>query len=228
MLYVALYVVDLKQKRKQEMVKKVDPNGGVQWKLAASGAGVIICQPIDTYLRVLLSMRAKNVGYGHGITGGGFVECGDIDQMPIGTVVQTADEAYREAHEENAGFETVISKDSFLERAQPVSLIHARVHDENRVHTANMFALRVSGSEWNQFASLRPGVDAAGTEEREGGLMEYIIRWGETVIDRRNPEDYVTIANRAGRQLRMNNFFHPHEFHAIAAIAWHQQNGKLW
>jgi hypothetical protein len=203
----------------------LNPQG---WKLAASGAGVIVFQPLDNCLRVLLSLRADNVGYGHGITGGGFVECKDIDKAKVGTVVQTADEAYREAREENAGFEKVIDIDSFLERAQLVSSIHARIADENRVHCANMFALRANGSEWKQFAALPPGVDESGKEERSGPLLEYFVRWGDAVVDRRNPERYVTITDTNGRILTMTDFFHPHEFHAIAAIAWHKQNGKLW
>jgi hypothetical protein len=50
-----------------------------EYKLAATGAGVIVCQQLDRYrFRALLSMRDASVGKGIGITGGGFVENGDI------------------------------------------------------------------------------------------------------------------------------------------------------
>lgn len=208
--------------------KKTDkPLNQQRWKMAASGSGVIVCRPYEQGLRVLLARRGAIVGQGYGITGGGFIECGGLLMRPIGTVIQTADEAFREACEENQGFEDVIDADSFLERAQPVSLIHARIDDLNEVHTAAMYALSASGSEWTRFKALPPGIDENGKVERDGALMEYFVTWSAP-IDRREPERYVIVADGEGRQLRMDDFFHRHEFHAIAAIAWHQQNGKLW
>lgn len=204
------------------------PKNQQQWKMAASGAGVIICRRIEAGLEVLLSKRAKIVGEGLGITGGGFVKCDLLWKQPVGTVIQTADEAFGEACEENGGFERVISKDAFLERAQPVSLIHARIDDLNEVHVAAMYALRTqSTAEWNQFKALPPGVEDGGKSERSGPLLSFVVRWSSP-IDRREPERYITIANAEGRQLRLGDFYHPHEFHAIAAIAWHEQNDKLW
>lgn len=198
------------------------------WKMAASGTGAIVCQPLETNcVRVLLSERAANVGPGRGITGGGFVECGEVLAMPIGTVIQTADEAFRECCQENGGFENVICKDAFLERAQPVSLVHAHTNDVNEVHAVTMFALTVSDREWKQFAALPPGIDEHGKIEREGPLLEYFVRWAGS-IDRRQPERYVSISDVSGRVLYIRDFFHPHEFHAIAAIAWYQQTGRLW
>lgn len=204
------------------------PKNQQQWKMAASGAGVIVCRRIEAGLEVLLSMRAKIVGEGLGITGGGFVKCDALLEKPIGTVIQTADEAFGEACEENGGFENVISKDAFLERAQPVSLIHARIDDPNEVHVAAMYALRaVSTAEWNQFKALPPGIEDGGKSERIGPLLPRVVRWSSP-IDRREPERYVTIANSEGRQSRISDFYHPHEFHAIAAIAWYEQRGYLW
>jgi hypothetical protein len=139
------------------------PKNQQQWKMAASGAGVIVCRRIEAGLEVLLSMRAKIVGEGLGITGGGFVKCDALLEKPIGTVIQTADEAFGEACEENGGFENVISKDAFLERAQPVALIHSRIDDPNEVHVAAMYALRAqSTAEWNQFKALPPGIEDGG------------------------------------------------------------------
>ncbi len=210
------------------VVAEPKPKNQQQWKMAASGAGVIVCRRIEAGLEVLLSMRAKIVGEGFGITGGGFVKCDALLAMPIGTVIQTADEAFGEACEENGGFETVISKDAFLERAQSVCQIHARIDDLNEVHVANMYALRAqSTAEWNQFKALPPGIEDGGKSERSGPLLPYVVRWSSP-IDRRKPERFVTIENPEGWQLRLSDFFHPHEFHAIATIAWYEQNGKLW
>ena len=204
------------------------PRNQQQWKMAASGAGIIVCRRIEAGLEILLSMRAKIVGEGLGITGGGFVKCDALLAKPIGTVIQTADEAFDEACEENGGFEAVISKDSFLERAQSVCQIHARIDDLNEVHVVNMYTLRAqSTAEWNQFKALPPGIEDGGKSERSGPLLSRVVRWSSP-IDRREPERYVTIANAEGRQSRIGDFYHPHEFHAIAAIAWHEQNGKLW
>ena len=212
---------------KKKVVEPVKLLNQQQWKMAASGAGAIVCQPRKKGLRVLLSERAANVGQGRGITGGGFVECGDVLTKKVGTVIQTADEAFRECCQENGGFEKVISKDAFLERAQSVSSIHARTDDLNEVHAATMYALVVNKREWKQFAALPPGVDEHGKIEREGPLLEYFVRWYGT-IDRREPERYVSISDPSGRVLYTTDVFHPHEFHAIAMIAWHLQNGKLW
>jgi hypothetical protein len=213
--------------KKKEVIASVKPLNQQQWKMAASGTGAIVCQPTKDGLRVLLSERAANVGPGRGITGGGFVECGEVLALKLGTVIQTADEAFRECCQENGGFENVINIDAFLERAQPVSLVHARTDDLNEVHAVTMFALTVNNREWNEFAALPPGVDEHGKIERNGPLLEYFVRWTGP-INRREPERYVSISDATGRVLYITDFFHPHEFHTIAAIAWYEQNGKLW
>jgi hypothetical protein len=201
----------------------------LHWKLAASGAGVIVYQVLAANcLRVLLSRRASNVGVGLGITGGGFVECLAIDKSPVGTVVQTSDEAHREGREENAGFETVVSEDEFLERAQPIATLHVRTADENRVHGVTMFALRArDDAEWNAFAALPPGVDEHGRLERDGELLSYTLEW-YPVISRREPELSIMLTSTDGVMAEAEDFFHRHEFHAIASIAWYAHNNKLW
>ncbi|MEK7639273.1 MAG: hypothetical protein AAB388_03890 [Patescibacteria group bacterium] len=192
-------------------------------KLAASGAGVIVFNQKDDYIKVLLARRSKKVGAGLGITGGGFAQCDEIDQQPVGTIIYTADEAYRETCEENAGFAEIISADDFLERAQPVTLIHVRVADDNRVHVASFFALRVTDIEWDAMKQLRPG----GDDERAGPLLESLVRWDQN-ITRRQPERYVSIELVTGEVVGMADFWHKHEVRAIASIAWHAQHKRLW
>jgi hypothetical protein len=191
------------------------------FKLCASGAGVIVYQLFDDKIRVLLALRAKEVGQGYGITGGGFVECKNIDNAPINTLFQTSDEAFREMMEENTGFEKIIDADDFIERAQPISLVHARINDINRVHSVSMFALRVTDNEWKKISVLAP------SKEREGSLREYFVTW-DSKIDRRVPERSVRIINAHGEPITQSGFWHKHEMHTIACIAWHAQNDRLW
>lgn len=205
---------------------------GVQpkkWQLIATGAGVIVYQLLSKRaMRVLLSVRTKNVGQGYGITGGGFVEVVAVDALPIGSIVQTADDAHREAHEENKGFAAVISADAFLERAQPVGTFHVRTADSNRVHGVTMYALRaISYVEWMHFAALEPGVDIDGKVERDGPLLECLVEWTPD-ITRRTPEAAITMTHLDGAPIQASEFFHGHEVHAIATIAWNAEKGRLW
>ena len=197
-----------------------------KFKLAAPGAGAIVYQAKDAYLRVMLSMRTANVGSGYGITGGGFIECNDIDASPAGTIMLAVDEAFRECCEENAGFEGVVDQDSFMIRAQSVNPLVSRSDDINRVHVANMFALRVNDSEWKQIAALPPGIDGKGLPEREEGMCEFFLRW-DGVIDPRQPERYVSVVDSSGACITAADFCHAHEFYVITTLAWMQQNGRL-
>lgn len=203
--------------------------GPKKWQLIATGAGVIVYQPLSKrVMRVLLSVRTKNVGQGYGITGGGFVEAVAVDALPIGSIVQTADDAHREASEENKGFASVISVEDFLERAQPVGTFHVRTADANRVHGVTMYALRVADDEeWMHFAALEPGVDMDGKVERDGPLLECIVEWTSD-ITRRTPEATITMTHLDGALIQVSEFFHGHEVHAIATIAWNAEMGRLW
>ncbi len=193
------------------------------FKLAAPGAGAMVFQELDSNtFRVLLAMRTALVGLGLGITGGGFIECGAIDALQVDTIIQTADEAYRELCQENLGFENVVDIDTFLLHAQPIALVHARTNDVNRVHSVNMYGFRANDSQWNRIAALEPGLD----KERTGPLLEHIVRW-KGKIDRREPERFVTIEDARGRFLERHDFHHKHEMHTVASIAWHAQNGRL-
>lgn len=213
-------------RRRTVSANELNPQG---WKMAAPGAGVIVSQLLGPReIRFLASLRTKGVGEGHGITGGGFVECNALYAKSVGTIVQTADEAHREAREENADFDKVISVDEFLNRAQPIALFNVRTGDANGVHSVTMYALCVNDdSEWERFASLEPGVDEFGKIERVGPLLEYIMRWTSD-ISRREPEKAVTFTGVDGKPLPFDCFFHSHEVQAIASIAWHAENERLW
>lgn len=193
-----------------------------KYKLAATGAGVIICQRrSDHSFRALLSMRALSVGVGYGITGGGFVENEDIMLEEFGFVVETAKEAWRESHEENIGFDTLFPFEEFLERAQSIATLHVRTDDEGGVHGANYYALTVSDEEWEKAAVLEPG------PERNGPLIEVWVCFEQTVLHRRDAEKHIQLMLPDGR-VAQGGFYHRHELRALGQIAWHVQQGLLW
>ena len=200
-----------------------------EYRRAASGAGVVVFQMLDErVMRILLSLRSKDVGTGFGITGGGYIKVNAIYGMLIGSIVQTADEAHLESLEENGGFEKVVSADEFLERAQPITTILVRTPDLNQVHDVTMYALCAKDdAEWEAIAALPPGVDIDGKVEREGPLLECIMTWGSD-ISRRTPEQAVSFAYADGQSLDVAGFFHKHEVHGIATIAWHAEKERLW
>jgi hypothetical protein len=216
-------------RRRTVSANELNPLNPQGWKMAAPGAGVIVCQLLGLReIRFLASLRAKSVGEGHGITGGGFVECNKLYKEPVGTIAQTADEAHREAREENADFDKVISVDEFLKRAQPIALFNVRTSDLNGVHAVTMYSLCVKDdAEWERFVLLEPGVDESGKIERIGPLLEYTMRWTSD-ISLREPEKAVTFTGVDGEQLPFDCFFHAHEVRAIASIAWHAENERLW
>jgi hypothetical protein len=216
-------------KREGLKMSETVPLDTQEHKRAASGAGVVVFQPLgERTMRILLSLRSKDVGTGFGITGGGYVKVNVIYDMPIGAIVQTADEAHVESLEENGGFEKVISADEFLERTQPVCTILVRTPDLNQVHDVTLYALCAKDdAEWETFAALPPGIDAEGKIEREGPLLECILTW-EPDISRRTPEQSVSFAYADGQSLDVTGFFHKHEVHGIATIAWHAEKDRLW
>ena len=193
------------------------------YKLAATGAGVIVCQPISpTSFRSLLSRRAAQVGSGFGITGGGFVENGAIYAKSPGFMVETVAEAWRETVEENPGFEIVFPLDVFIERAQSIATLHVRVDDENGVHGTNYFVLTVTDIEWNRVAQLRAG------EEREGELLEVVCNFDSMPFLRVDAQRHISLYEKLSGPLSFDAFFHQHEVRALAQIAWHVQKGRLW
>ena len=113
-------------------------------------------------------------------------------------------------------------------RAMPTSLVHARANDINRVHCANMFALRaLDDAEWNRIGALPAGVDRNGKKEREDALREVLVTW-DGQINLREPGRYVTMQTPNGRRVWVDDFNYPHEFHAVASIAWNIQNPRQW
>jgi hypothetical protein len=194
-----------------------------KYKLAATGAGVIICQQMNhCAFRALLAMRSSTVGSGFGITGGGFVENGEIflKQKP-GFIIETAAEAWRETNEENPGFEEIIPLDNFLNRVQSISTLHVRVDDENGVHGTNFYAITVTDAEWEAIAAL------GGSDEREGALIEAWCEFYGLTLRRQDPETGIRLADPNGAYLR-GEFYHKHELRALGQIAWHVQHGRLW
>lgn len=193
-----------------------------RYKLAATGAGVILCQQRSQHsFRALLSMRTLSVGVGYGITGGGFVENGSIFAQPRGFVIQTAEEAWRESTEENLGFAELFPLEEFLERAQLVSALHVRIDDENGVHGCNYFALTVTDEEWEQAALLAPG------PERDGPLIEMWVCFEDVVLHRSEAEIQIRLLLPDGREAH-GGFYHQHELRALGQIAWHVQKSRLW
>lgn len=184
-------------------------------KLAAPGCGVIVYHRDDNgSITVLLSKRSAKAGVGYGITGGGFVECGDLMAKNIGTLLESADEAYREACEENPGFGDIITLAQFRERAQPLASFNVRTPDSNGVHACTYFGLAVNKEEWDAITRLPP------SDERDGELVAALLIWTRN-INRTKPEDYIVL-HGAG------DFFHAHEQRAFGMLAWLASRNRLW
>lgn len=186
-----------------------EPLNHQHFKMAAPGCGVICFRGTETpgVTEVILSERAAKVGAGLGITGGGFVECGEIDQQPVGFISLSAEEAYRECREENLGFEDIISLEDFCERAQLVSSFHVKAGDVNRVHSCTYFALRLTDDEWAKVMALPP------SDERKGALISAKL-------------DYVPVA---GTRLEgASRFYHKHELRAFEDMAKLAAKGRLF
>ena len=179
------------------------------FKMAAPGCGAIAFRDTDApnTLEVILSERAAKVGPGYGITGGGFVECGDIYKEEAGFISLSADEAHRELREENPGFENIISLEDFRKRAQLVCSFNVKANDVNGVHACTYFALRLTNTEWDQVMALPP------SDERVGMLKSAKLRWNDSGTINLDGAD---------------KFFHKHELKAFEAMAAHAQQGRLF
>jgi hypothetical protein len=208
--------------KKETEMSEIAPLNTQFYKLAATGAGLIVCQMRSKHsFRALLSNRQPIVGMGLGITGGGFVENGDIFKMKPGSIVETVIEAWRETREENLGFDNVFTADELVERAQPIASMHIRIDDVNGVHGTNFYALSVTDEEWDSIASLPPG------PERHGPLFEVWVDFNDKVIRRLEPEVGLTLRLDDGKVCE-GGFYHKHELRALGMIAWHIQEGYLW
>lgn len=174
------------------------------FKMAAPGCGVIAFRDAANpgELEVILSQRAESVGAGLGITGGGFVECGDIYKEKVGFISLSADEAYRECVEENPGFENIISLEDFRERVQLVASFCVKAADVNGVHACTYFALRLTDEEWDKVMALPP------SEERDGDLIAKKVHYTQGGL----------------RMYGDADFYHPHETLALHEML--KLNGK--
>jgi hypothetical protein len=171
-----------------------------------------------------MSSRAIPGEEGLGITGGGHVECTTIDALPVGSVVETAVDAFRENTEENKGFARVISRKTFLERVQPIATFSVRTNDANRVHSCTYFGLPLRRDEWEKMRALRPG------KERKGALIEAVMTWDGKSIQRHRPEKWIRIEHFSDHAtpIERQDFYHQHEWRAFGQLAWHAAKGKLW
>lgn len=197
------------------------------YKLGASGAGLVVYQVLSpTKVRLLLTQRATVVGRGLGITGGGYVELGDISNLRKGTIIDTAEEAYREVCQENLGFEKLFSLEDFLLRAQPIAQLQVStpvtVHDKSGVHTTNYYGLHVTSANWDAISKL------LGNEEREGSLIEALLETDGGQVSRVEPEKSLSIRAAKPGCLQKEDFYHQHELRAISMIGWLLQEGYLW
>ena len=88
------------------------------------------------------------------------------------------------------------------------------------VHATNFSALCVTDAEWEAISTLD------GSDERSGALREVIMTFS-TYLSRMQPETGVQLTCN-GEPVSVAAFYHHHELRAIAMIAWHHQQGKLW
>lgn len=177
------------------------------YKMAAGGAGLIAFSRIDErQIQVLLSERAQSVGKGLGITGGGFVECDDVYNSPVGTIVPLTHEAYREGVEENPGFEKVLSLRGFDRRSQYLTSFAVRTDDANGVHIVCYFGLELSDAEFEAVSDLPP------SDERVGALVATDLNWTPESLQADTPQAQINMAG-------MDRFYHQHELHSFVALA---------
>jgi hypothetical protein len=141
--------------------------------------------------------------------------------LPKRSIVETIDEAWRENTEENEGFEKLFPLDLFRARAQCVASLHVNTGDESVVHGTNFYAVAVTNAEWEEASRL------AGSEERSGSLRQVVMKIATPVLLRTEPEVGIQLSVD-GADVPRSAFYHQHEYRAIAMIAWHHQNGKLW
>lgn len=201
-----------------------------QWKMAAPGAGMVYYQPLPEprSFRTWLSFRTSLVGKGYGVTNGGFADCKEIHEAPVGSIQQLVDHAYRESCEESHGFGEIITLKEFRRRANPTSQFLARVDDLNEVHAPALFGfLAKDEAEWHRIGALPAGVDVRGRKEREDALREVHVFWHPN-IDLDEPERYVTMQDMSGRRIDDREFNYVHEFRGVASIAYNIENPRSW
>ena len=176
------------------------------YKMAAGGAGVIAYKKGEGQQAfVLLSERSEKVGAGLGITGGGFVECDEVNNQPPGYVLPLTHEAWREAVEENPGFEKIISRESFDERATYLTAFAVSTNDQHGVHLVCYFGLELSDAEFLAVQALPP------SDERIGALIPAKLSWTRESLKKEALKEKINLEG-------MNKFYHQHELYAFLAL----------
>ena len=184
------------------------------YKLAAGGAGMIAFTRLPNgTINVLLSRRDKSVGEGLGITGGGFLNLDEFMAQPAGAILPFIHEAYREAVEENPGFEHVISGDAFEKRAFHLTSFAVRTADQHGVHVVSYYGLELDKHEFECVKALPP------SEERVGDLIAADLSWRQESLANKNPLDRFDMHGK-------ENFYHQHELYAFSALAEKLACGK--
>ena len=177
------------------------------YKLAAGGAGMIAFTRLPNgTINVLLSRRDKSVGEGLGITGGGFLNLDAFTSQPAGAILPLTHEAYREAVEENPGFENVITDNMFEKRAFHLTSFAVRTSDQHGVHVVCYYGLELDENEFSQVKALPP------SEERVGDLIATNLSWRQESLANKNPLDRFDMHGK-------ENFYHQHELYAFSALA---------
>lgn len=210
------------------------PTKEMHFPKLAGGTGFIAFRRVSRKkhsLQLLLSKRTDlaNVGYAvptsgrFGITGGGFVDCDEVLKLEVGDYEETLFHAYREGHEENKGFESIITERDFFERSQPLPPINVRTSDINRGHICMYNALEViSTDEWDQLRRTPP------SSERDGYLQRVSLSW-RVDIERQDPQRFISLIDQeTGFDIEMGDFFHQHELYALGMMAYWEHTGRLW
>ena len=177
------------------------------YKLAAGGAGMIVFTRLPNgTINVLLSRRDKSVGEGLGISGGGFLNLDEFTSQPAGAILPLTQEAYREAVEENPGFDHIITGDMFDKRAFHLTSFAVRTADQHGAHIVCYYGLELDEEEFAQVKALPP------SEERVGDLIATDLSWRQENLADKNPLERFDMYGK-------EKFYHQHELYAFSALA---------
>jgi hypothetical protein len=172
------------------------------WPMCAAGYGVLMAQRVEgqpTMLDVFIANRFNiktDVFEGCGITAGGFGEVKNLLYKPVGTILNAADEIWRELNEELQaslpfGLEE-FARDIF---PLPGGSFMVRTPDENQVHAVNYFGL------WVGDQTRRALLGAPGSAETRGVT---VLRLDNTV--------------GLAEQMARYPLFHAHEIRAFEGL----------
>lgn len=191
------------------------PCGAVQfyqWDGAASEMDVGVTQ------------RTAKMGNGYNTTFGGFAECGDFLQVPVGTIRTMCAETYREGEEEldKETLQRLIPPPLLMRYAQPLEGYLVRHPDPNNpIHAPVYYAFPVTREERRKLSDLPPN------DERAGQIEWLKLRW-EKGMDLLNLDGKVTLWD-GEKQLDWKAFYHQHEVECVFfRLAFLADSGRLW